>query len=767
MIKQTLALCLIVKDDAEEKAKAKKAIDSVRDFVDAIYVTENGAGETRPTDYTGSAKTPRISYFHWVDDFAACRNYNFSQAKEDWILWLDADDVVKNPEKIRPLIDQASKSNISAYYAKYLYDKDDKGRVTAWHWKVRLIKNDVHGKWAGRIHEDFLQDRQVNWIKQEDFVVDHNTNGARRQESVERNFRILADEVKKQGDNPDPRTLFYLGTAFMQLQDWQSALDTFNRYLELSGWDEERYEALLRIGEVLEQEGKIDDAKDAYLRASAERPDFPEAYFNLARIYQAKEEWKKSIEWSEVGLSKKPPETNILVFPQKLTWLPLSVYGYSLMQAGKLDKAVQILTAALKYAPDEEYIRDLYQRAVHVLNNKEMLKWYVKLAEYLRTHGQSWRVPALITSIPQHLQENVIATKLKQDFNPAPKFSDKSIVFYCGLSAEPWSPKSLDQGGIGGSETAVIHLAKRLAHQGWEVTVYNWCDTDDGVYDGVTYKNYWSFQTNAKFNIVVLWRTPLWLDVNIDAKKVFIDMHDVPNPAEFTEERLAKITKIMVKSQYHRELFPGVPDEKFAIIPNGIDVSRYAEEIEKIPHSAIYSSAPNRGLDILLKMWPTIRKQVPDATLRIFYGWKTYFELQKNDPNAIAWMQKMKDRVASMADQGVIDMGRVGQKELAQWQKKSSVWLYPTSFQEISCITAMEVQAANCLPVCSDFAALRETVHEGFVVPGDSAEEEYQATFIRSAVRGMTEPMRDSATWVKQTFSWDAVTNKWDELLRA
>ena len=627
------------------------------------------------------------------------------------------------------------------------------------------MRNDAHGHWAGRIHEDFLQDRQVNWIKQEDFQIDHNTTGERRADSVERNFRILADEVKKQGDHPDPRTLFYLGTALMQMEDWQTAYDTFKRYLELSGWDEERYEVYQRMGEVLEHVGKIDQAKETYLLSLSERPELPDAYFNMARLYQAEEEWKKCIQWSEMGLSKKVPDSNILIFPQKVTWLPLTVYGYALMHDGRLQEAVNTLASALKFAPDEGYIKDLYQRAVHVLNNKEVLKWYVKLADYLKNQGQAFRVPALITSIPKHLQDNVIVTKLKQDFNPPQTLGEKSIVFFCGLSAEPWSPKSLDQGGIGGSETAVIHLAKRLAQKGWEVTVYNWCENDDGVYDGVTYKNYWSFQTNTKFNIVVFWRSPMWLDSNIDAKKVFVDMHDVPNAAEFTPERLAKITKIMVKSKYHRDLFPNVPDEKFCIIPNGIDVTRYDEAIERIPHSAIYSSAPNRGLDILLDMWPTIRQRIPDATLRIFYGWKTYFELQKNDPQAIAWMQKMKDRVASMADQGVIDMGRVGQKELAVWQKKSSAWLYPTSFQEISCITAMEAQAAGCFPVCSNFAALEETAQHGFKIDGDPAEPVYQMHFIEAALKALQGDGDRLAMsdWSKSTFGWDAVTERWNE----
>ncbi len=32
--------------------------------------------------------------FQWIDDFAAARNYSFSKATQEYILWLDADDVL-------------------------------------------------------------------------------------------------------------------------------------------------------------------------------------------------------------------------------------------------------------------------------------------------------------------------------------------------------------------------------------------------------------------------------------------------------------------------------------------------------------------------------------------------------------------------------------------------------------------------------------------------------------------------------------------------
>ena len=50
-------------------------------------------------------------------------------------------------------------------------------------------------------------------------------------------------------------------------------------------------------------------------------------------------------------------------------------------------------------------------------------------------------------------------------------WGDKSIVYFTGPSIEPWGPKSLF-GGLGGSETAVLHLSKHWSNMGYEVIIY-------------------------------------------------------------------------------------------------------------------------------------------------------------------------------------------------------------------------------------------------------------------------------------------------------
>ncbi len=99
-----LTLCTIVKN---EEATLLQTLDSVKGVVDEIVVVDTGSGDrTREIARDFGA---RVYEFEWCDDFAAARNESLKHARGDWILVLDADEVLV-PE-IVPQIQQAIKGD--------------------------------------------------------------------------------------------------------------------------------------------------------------------------------------------------------------------------------------------------------------------------------------------------------------------------------------------------------------------------------------------------------------------------------------------------------------------------------------------------------------------------------------------------------------------------------------------------------------------------------------------------------------------------------
>lgn len=184
--------------------------------------------------------------------------------------------------------------------------------------------------------------------------------------------------------------------------------------------------------------------------------------------------------------------------------------------------------------------------------------------------------------------------------------------------------------------------------------------------------------------------------------------------------------------------------------------------MSKTPHSVGYFSAYYRGLECLLKMWPAIRAEVPDAVLDIYYGWESWDAME--GANGVAFKQRILTALDQLKDQGVTEHGRVSHEELAQAMKATQVWAYPTEFAEIHCITALKAQEAGCWPVVTDVAALKETVQQGDKIEcANIYSNDYgQRKFIKAVVRALKEgktahPLKD--------VDWSSVAIQWEEVI--
>ncbi len=91
--KASVSLCMIVKN---EERFLPQCLKSVRDVVDEMIVVDTGS-----TDKTKDLATvfgARVFDFPWTGDFSAARNYSLAQAEGDWVLILDADEVISSLE---------------------------------------------------------------------------------------------------------------------------------------------------------------------------------------------------------------------------------------------------------------------------------------------------------------------------------------------------------------------------------------------------------------------------------------------------------------------------------------------------------------------------------------------------------------------------------------------------------------------------------------------------------------------------------------------
>ena len=329
---------------------------------------------------------------------------------------------------------------------------------------------------------------------------------------------------------------------------------------------------------------------------------------------------------------------------------------------------------------------------------------------------------------------------------------------------------------LGGSESSIIYMARELVRCGHQAVVYSNC-SNPGEFDGVTYRHYHEFfdhYVSAPWDAVISFRSfdPFLLG-RIAPRMIFWcgDAFDQPALKNFEHRSLQEnIDLIFCVSDWHRQTFIQhfhLPPEKVVATRNGFVQALVGRQHQRQWMRAAYSSTPFRGLDILLKMFPEMRARYSEMSLDVFSSMKVYGWGSDED-------QKVYGALYSAANQpGVTWHGSVAQPVLLDHLATTGLFLYPNTFDETSCMAAIEAQASGCVVVTSAKAALTETVedgHSGICIKGDPRSDAYQREFIstvcallanRERMEQLSHTARERAfrkyTWSSIAWEWTAI----------
>jgi len=528
----------------------------------------------------------------------------------------------------------------------------------------------------------------------------------------------------------------------------------------------EKYMAMLRVANMYLSTGETVQAEEYARKAIGVQFDYPDAFHTLAQIQKAQGLKKEAIKSSLEGLSKNPPvDTAIVYNPRDYDYNPLMTLSNLYWDTAEYEKARVCLEACAEIQPQNRQLDDMIKEAdkehklkikmVDLVNEMHKMTDDDFLAKYNSLDKEEQNYPLMLQA------KNLRFIKKES--------SGKDLVYYCGQTTL-WTPDSLKD-GIGGSEEAVINLTKEWAKAGYNVTVYNNCG-EEKEYDGVLYKPWYTYNLRDKQDILIVWRSMQLLDYDLNVSKVFVDIHDVIKAGEFTEKRLAKIDKIFLKSEAHRELFPKLPSDKIVIVPNGMDTSLFEQEVERNPYLIINTSSPDRSLSALTRIFPKIKAKEPKAKMKWAYGFNVFDVFYKRDRDKLAWK---KNILKKMEKAGIENLGKISHKEIAKLALSAGVMLYPTHFMEIDCVSARKAQLAGAHVVCADFGALKTTVKYGYKIKspytkdnwcpnysfdfGDDEErdDEYVEAVLKAFKNNEREEQR---VWAK-TFTPEYVAQVW------
>lgn len=402
-----ISLGMIVRDAS---ATLEQCLESVAPHVDEIVIGLGGES-TDNTEEIARKYTDKIIPIEWHDDFAEARNIVLQATTGDHFLWLDADDELVGGERMRPLI-QAN-PEIDAFYWGYDYAQNEQGASICYLVRERLIRKSRQWRWVGPVHEVLAGPEEHSRMLVNDILVKHHP----QIRSGTRNIDILRAQLEASEPNPEPRVLVYLGTENASRGNFGEALLHLQRYVALSGWDEEKYQAQHRIADIYRATGNLPRARQADFAAISIRPDWPDAYLGLAETAFFDKNYRETIEWTKAASTKKSPNTFLITNPRDYDFYPSVVLGNAYAQLGDFEMAVENYKRALDISADPGVYGNLRAVAEELEGHQlvdAFLKVWTHLAqndEWLKARQIFDNVPKLIEHVPTIQEKRLFTDK--------------------------------------------------------------------------------------------------------------------------------------------------------------------------------------------------------------------------------------------------------------------------------------------------------------------------------------------------------------------
>ena len=227
----TLSLCMIVRDEEE---MLPRCLAAAAPAVDEIVIVDTGSSDR--TIEIARSFGAKVIERAWTGSFSDARNASFDAATGDWLLYLDADEVLVADDvpRLRALTGQSWRECFFLAETNY-FGEEEHGTAVALS-ALRMFRNRPHYRFAGRLHEQISQHMPgylPERILDSDVRIEHyGYLGVVRdaKDKKQRNIELLL--AQKSESDTDPFLHFNLGSEYFAVGDAATALREFQQ-----SWD--------------------------------------------------------------------------------------------------------------------------------------------------------------------------------------------------------------------------------------------------------------------------------------------------------------------------------------------------------------------------------------------------------------------------------------------------------------------------------------------------------------------------------------------------
>lgn len=311
-----IALLMMLKN---EEKRLSVSLESVIGIVKSLVIYDTGSTDNTIQilkDFSSENNIElRLKQGDFVD-FSVSRNASLDFADSfndiDFLLLLDCNDELQGGENLLKLATEHLHTDFNAFLLcqHWWSGKYDK------YFNTRFLRSKSEWRYKGSVHEyleNINKERNESVFRMPDNIIlyqDRIKDDDKTSNRFSRDKILLLKDYKK---NPtQPRTLFYLAQTCSCLKQLEEAFYYYKLRTELEGFQEEKFHAYLRTGNLSEQlNHNWYDTLSYYMKA-VEHSNRVEPLIRIADHYNKEKKWIIAFHFCKWACSLEYPKDSIL-----------------------------------------------------------------------------------------------------------------------------------------------------------------------------------------------------------------------------------------------------------------------------------------------------------------------------------------------------------------------------------------------------------------------------------------------------------------------
>lgn len=310
----TLSLCMITKN---EEKNLKQCMENAKPFIDELIILDTGS--TDKTKEIAKQFTSKIYDFRWCDDFAKARNESISKATKEWVIYIDADEIIslEDWQKIRKLI----YSNEADAYI--LHQRNYTPNKALFDWRpndsckecksdgffispiIRLFRNNKNYSFDYKVHETVdksilehkgrIRDCQIP-VHHYGYLKAQNIISAKREKYLELGLKQIEETPA------NPRPYYEVAMIYKNTGQYDEAEKYFRKASELNP----NYKLVYtNLGDIYAKKGRLKEAIEAYKESIRHRKN-ENTYLNLGMLLFNLKSYGDAVRLTEKAIEINP-----------------------------------------------------------------------------------------------------------------------------------------------------------------------------------------------------------------------------------------------------------------------------------------------------------------------------------------------------------------------------------------------------------------------------------------------------------------------------